>query len=255
MRLSLSTWGLSRFPLYRVFRNVRELGFENIEFNLSSIEGSSDSIYDVKRLISENNLTCASVHGMGFYVRSPDEIKTAIYYGKRSIDLADTLSSKIVVVHSFVSDRLSNNVRRDVLQKIFTELSAYSSAKGVELALENLSKGSKGYGKTASELKEIFDIADMSMTLDFCHAKTMSSALSLVETYKDKIQNIHISSDLHRPIRRITPHLDIFFRELIQNDYNGLITIELSPRHNKKISETKKNIEKYFSAPQLIRLR
>ena len=254
MILSLSTWGLSRCPIYQVFRTVKELGFKNIEFNLSSIERSGDSIYLVKRLISENNLTCASVHGVGFYIRSPDEVKTAIYYGKRSIDLADTLSSKIVVVHSFVSDRLSDDVRRGVLQKVFTELNAYSSGKGVQLALENLSKGSRGYGKTASELKEIFDISDMGMTLDFCHAKTMSSTLSLLETYKDKIKNIHISSDLHRPIRRITPHLDLFFTTLINNDYKGLITIELAPRHNKKILETKRNIECYFNSPHLIHL-
>ena len=255
MIISLSTWSLSRQSLFGIFRNIQELGFQNIEFNLSCIKKSNDSVYTAKKLILENDLICSSVHGMGFYVERTDEVKTAIYYGKRSIDLAEILMSDLVVIHSFVSDKLTDDVRRDILNKIFSELKEYSTSKGVELAVENLSRGSKGYGKNVSELKEIFDICDIGMTLDFCHAKTVSQSLALIESFNDRIKNIHISGDLHRPIKKITPHLDVFFRTLVQNDYHGLLTIELSPRYRRRILETKLNIEGYFDLPQIIHPR
>lgn len=255
MFLSLSTWVLSKSPIYGIFKDIRELGFENIEFNLSCIEQSEDSIYQVRELILENDLNCSSVHGVGFYVKSPDEIKEAIYYGKRSIDLAETLLSDIVVVHSYVSDRLSTESRRDILKRVFSELYDYSIEKGVKLAVENLSKGSRGYGKNVKELGEIFDISDLSLTIDFCHAKTTSQIFALIEAYKKRLKNVHISNDLHRPIRKLNPQLDLFLMTLIQNDYKGPITIELNPRYRKRITETKLILEDYLKNYPLIHLR
>ncbi|MDY6865052.1 MAG: sugar phosphate isomerase/epimerase [Halobacteriota archaeon] len=256
MKLSISTWSLSHCPINYNIKNIKECGFENIEFNISAINAEAgDSVYTVKRLIDEYDLNCSSVHSEGFYVERKDQIEEALFLGKKSVDFAHLLSSENLVIHSYVSAKAKTDLRKYLLEKIIGDLKEYADERGVKLSLENLSRGSKGYGRNVSELLNIFDIVDVGMTVDFCHSCIMYQAhtfldafktLSFLDVFKDKITNIHMSNYNHRPILKMTPEIDRMLTTLYQNGYDGMLTIEQHPKFREDIMNTKKCIEEWI---------
>jgi sugar phosphate isomerase/epimerase len=121
----------------------------------------------------------------------------------------------------------------------------------VRLALENLSYASSGYGKNVAELEEILGIADdgtMGVTLDFCHAEATGQTISLLEKYKNKLCNVHISNRAHRPFDAETPKLKAFLTALQECGYSGPLTMELSRKCTiEQILETKAVLEKILT--------
>jgi sugar phosphate isomerase/epimerase len=101
LKLSLSNGIFSKNDLEENFAAIKKLGFENIEFNMKSVEVEDDaSVYLAKKLSEKYGLKCPTLHGATLYVRDEVEIHRAIYYGKISIDFARILSAPIMVVHS-----------------------------------------------------------------------------------------------------------------------------------------------------------
>jgi len=98
---------------------VKRLGFENLEFNMKSVETEDDtSIYEAKRLVDASQLKCLTLHVGVFHVKDPVEMHRAVYYGKISLDFAQELHSPIMVVHSNIARRLPEPQRRTVLEAI-----------------------------------------------------------------------------------------------------------------------------------------
>ncbi|MDY6965510.1 MAG: sugar phosphate isomerase/epimerase family protein [Halobacteriota archaeon] len=250
MKLSISTWCFSNCSIRKNLDMIEEFGFENIEFNLSSIEREPDAtIQTVKSLIDERGLTCSTVHSAGFYAKSSDQIEDALDCGKRSVDFAQTLSSTILVIHSYVSAKLNSQLRRAILVDVLGELKDYSSARGIELSLENLSRGSDGYGRSVTEVKNIFDIVDIGMTLDISHSHMISQTPAFLDLFKERINNIHVSNYNHRPIKKkVTPELRRIFQTLYEDGYDRPLTIEMHPKYQSKILDTKINIERFISS-------
>ena len=126
-----------------------------------------------------------------------DEVNMAILYGKVSLNFASQLSSKILVVHSYVSRKLPKNLREKFLLKIFDRLKDYSKRLNVKLALENASSNSEGFGKTIFEFKEILDLIDdgsLGVTLDFCHAQSVNQTFDFLGRFANRLENVHLSS-------------------------------------------------------------
>jgi sugar phosphate isomerase/epimerase len=229
--------------------SVRELGFENLEFNMKCVEkGNEDSVFTAKELIDSNGLNCLTVHAATLHVKDESEIATAVYYGRVSADFAYKLSAPVLVVHSNVSRKLPENVRNRFLAKIFAELNRYAKRLNLKLALENLSYASSGYGKNVAELEEILSVVDegsMGITLDFCHAEATGQTISLLEKYKNRLCNIHMSNRAHQPFDMETPNLNYFLTKLREYGYSGPLTMELSSKcSTEAILKTKTIIEK-----------
>jgi len=249
LRLSLSNGIFSKRTLYENLTSVRELGFENLEFNMKCVEkGNEDSVFTAKELIDSNGLNCLTVHAATLHVKDESEIATAVYYGRVSADFAYKLSAPVLVVHSNVSRKLPENVRNRFLAKIFAELNRYAKRLNLKLALENLSYASSGYGKNVAELEEILSVVDegsMGITLDFCHAEATGQTISLLEKYKNRLCNIHMSNRAHQPFDMETPNLNYFLTKLREYGYSGPLTMELSSKcSTEAILKTKTSIEK-----------
>jgi sugar phosphate isomerase/epimerase len=249
LRLSLSNGIFSKYPLDENIAAVKRLGFKNLEFNMKSVKVEDDiSIYNAKRLIDAYGLTCLTLHAATLHVKDEVEIHRAIYYGKISLEFAQLLHAPVMVVHSNVARKLHEPPRHRILKQVFNELTAYAKRLNVKLALENLSYASTGYGKNVTELEEILDVVDdgtMGVTLDFCHAEATGQTLDLLEKYKHKLYNVHISNRAHRPFEAETPKLKGFLTKLQEHGYSGPLTMELSPKcTSEQVLETKAVIEK-----------
>ena len=76
-----------------------------------------------------------------------------------------------------------------MLRIIFGELNDYAKTLNIQLALENLSYTSTGFGKNVEQLEEILGIIDdggMGITIDFCHALETKQTDNLLEKYGEQ---------------------------------------------------------------------
>jgi len=252
LRLSLSNGIFSKRPLAENIAAVSRLGFENLEFNMKSVAVEDDvSVYAAKRLVDAYGLKCLTLHAATLHVKDEVEVHRVVYYGKISLEFARLLQAPVMVVHSNVARKMPEAVRRVVLKRVFTELSAYAKRLSVKLALENLSYASSGYGKNVAELEEILGIVDdgaMGVTLDFCHAEATGQTLSLLEKYRDRLCNVHMSNRAHKPFDFETPMLKTFMAKLEDYGYSGPLTMELSRKcTGEQILKTKAILENFVN--------
>jgi len=253
MKLSLSNGIFSKQALEENISEVKRLGFENLEFNMKSVEVEDDvSVYVTKKLVDEFGLKCLTLHAATLHVKDEVEVHRAVYYGKISLEFARRLSVPVMVVHSNVSRKLIEPQRSKVLEKIFDELTFYAKNLNVKLALENLSYASSGYGKNVAELEEILGIIDeegtMGFTLDFCHAEATGQTLSLLEKYHKRLCNVHMSNRAHKPFDSPTPSLIALVEKLREYGYAGPLTLELSRKCSiEGILKTKSVVEEILN--------
>jgi len=253
MKLSLSNGIFYKQALEENIAEVKRLGFENLEFNMKSVEVEDDvSIYVAKKLVDGCGLKCLTLHAATLHVKDEVEVHRAVYYGKISLEFARRLSAPVMVVHSNVSRKLAEPIRRKVLEKIFDELTLYAKKLNIKLALENLSYASSGYGKNVAELEEILGIIDeegtMGFTLDFCHAEATGQTLSLLEKYHKRLCNVHMSNRAHKPFDSPTPSLIALVEKLREYGYAGPLTLELSRKCSiEGILKTKSVVEEILN--------
>ncbi len=249
LKLSFSSGTFSKQALNKNLSAIKKLGFENIEFNMKSVETEDDvSVYAAKKLIDEYGLSCLTLHAATFPVKDAVEVHRAVYYGKISADFAYKLSAPTMVVHSNISRGILQKQRNMLLERIFKELRPYAENLNLKLALENLSNASRGFGKNVAELEQVFGMIDdgsMGFTLDFCHATTTGATDSLLRKYQKRLCNVHMSNREHKPFAEETPKLRNFISNLQGCGYDGPITLELTQKcTTKEIRKTKNILEK-----------
>jgi len=253
LRLSLSNGIFCKRVLEENIAEVERLGFENLEFNMKSVEVEDDvSVYDAKKLVDAHGLKCLTLHAATLHVKNEVEVHRAVYYGKISLEFARRLQAPVMVVHSNVSRKLPEPQRHKMLEAIFKELSSHAKSLNVKLALENLSYASSGYGKNVAELDEILGIADeegaMGFTLDFCHAEATGQTSALLEKYHARLCNVHISNRAHKPFDSPTPSLLALVQKLREYGYAGPLTLELSRKCTvEEILKTKSVVEEILN--------
>jgi sugar phosphate isomerase/epimerase len=253
MLLSLSNGIFCKRPLEENMAEVKQLGFSNLEFNMKSVEVEDDvSVHAAKKLVDDCNLKCLTIHAATLHVKDEVEVHRAVYYGKISLEFARRLSVPVMVVHSNISRKLPESQRRKVLESIFGELNLYAKNLNVQLALENLSYTSSGYGKNVDELEEIFGIIDeegiMGFTLDFCHGEATGQTFGLLEKYHERLCNVHMSNRAHRPFSSETASLNVLMKTLCDYGYAGPITLELSRKcATEQILNTKSVLERILN--------
>jgi len=248
LKLSLSNGIFSKQALADNIACVKRLGFENLEFNMKCVEKEADDcVHLAKRLIDAHGLNCLTVHAAALHVQNEAEIAKAVYYGRVSADFAYQLSAPVLVVHSNVSRRLPEDLRREFLARIFNDLRRYAESLSVKLALENLSYASTGFGKNVAELEEILGVVDngaMGITLDFCHAEASGQTASLLAKYGRRLLDVHLSNRAHKPFDVETPSLNTFIAGLQECGYRGPLTLELSSKCTlDQVLQTKRVVE------------
>jgi len=250
LKLSLSNGIFSKRPLEENIAEIKRLGFDNLEFNMKSVETEADtSIYEAKKLIAASKLKCLTLHVGALHVKDEIEVHRAVYYGKISLDFARVLSAPVMVVHSNVARTLPDTQRCNIMKAIFRELTPYARRQNIKLSLENLSYASSGYGKNVTELEEIFSIIDeeneMGFTLDFCHGEATGQTFTLLDKYYSRLCNVHMSNRAHKAFETATPNLRVLVKRLREYGYNGPITLELSRKCTKQeILKTKQVLQR-----------
>ncbi len=243
MKLSLSNGIFSKLGLTKNFAAVKQLGFENIEFNMKTVRTENDTaVYKAKELLDVSGLKCLTLHSAALHVKDAVEVHRAVYYGKVSLEFAHRLGAPIMTVHSNISKKLPKPVRDRCLGEIFGELNDYSKTLGIQLALENLSYTSTGFGKNIEQLEEvlgIIDDGDMGITFDFCHALETKQTDNLLEKYGRRVCNVHMASKAHKPFLQETPELRAFLTKLHEFGYSGPITLEI--QHGASIEEVRES--------------
>ena len=231
MKLSLSNGIFSNLCLEKNFAAVKELGFENIEFNMKTVRKENDTaVYAAKKLLDASGLKCLTLHSATLHVKDEVEVHRAVYYGKISLEFARRLSAPIMTVHSDISKKLPQPVRDRCLAEIFKEINTYAKSLNIKLALENLSYTSTGFGKNVEQLEEILKIIDdgsMGITFDFCHALETKQTDNLLEKYGKCICNVHMANKSHQPFTEPKQELTSLLTKLHEYDYDGPITLEL----------------------------
>jgi len=85
MKISLSNGIFAKRSLEENIDLIKELGFENLEFNMKSVEeNDEDSVYTAKNLIDSYGLNCLTLHAATLHMRDESDLPKAIYYGKVS---------------------------------------------------------------------------------------------------------------------------------------------------------------------------
>ncbi len=213
---------------------VAELGFEGFEFNMKSVEVEDDlSIYRTERLVKDWGLKCLTLHAATLPVQDTVEVHRAVYYGKISADFAYRLGTPIMVVHSNVSRHLASEARLKLMYSVFREISPYAEDLGLQLALENLSYASIGFGKNVAELEEVLGAIgseSFGFTLDFCHAVATGVVEELLATgheFGDGLCDVLEDVGLGREIDQFTggpgqelhvPHVPFPLGDVLEHD-------------------------------------
>ncbi|HMK94268.1 MAG TPA: sugar phosphate isomerase/epimerase family protein [Candidatus Limnocylindrales bacterium] len=222
----------SKLGLEKNFALVKQLGFENIEFNMKSVRKENETaVYCAAKLLNASKLKCLTLHSASLHVKDEVEVHRAVYYGKISLEFARRLKTPVMTVHSNVSKPLLQPVRKKCLTEIFSELNRHAKSSGVRLALENLSYTSSGFGKNVDQLEEVLSViddGDMGITIDFCHALETKTATELLEHYGSRVCNVHMANKSHKPFTEPEPELTAFLNRLNDLGYAGPITLELA---------------------------
>ena len=231
MKLSLSNGIFSKLSLDGNFAAVKQLGFENIEFNMKAVKKERDTdVYREQKALAASGLNCLTLHSAILHVKNPIEVHRAVYFGKISLECARALRAPLMTVHSNISKKLPQPVREQCLAEIFGEIKPFAKRLGIKLALENLSYKSSGFGKNVEELEEVLSVIDgddMGITFDLCHALESKETDSLLEKYGRRICNVHMANKSHQPFTEPKPELTSFLTKLRDYEYDGPITLEL----------------------------
>ena len=233
MKLSLSNGIFSKLSLNGNFAAVKQLGFENIEFNMKSIKKEHDTdVYREQKALAASGLNCLTLHSAIMHVKDPIEVHQAVYYGKISLECARALGVSLMVVHSDIAKKLPQTLRERCLTEIFNdEIKPFAKKLGVKLALENLSYTSTGFGKNVEQLEEVLGVIDkdgeMGMTFDLCHALETKQTDSLLEKYGGRVCNVHMANKAHKPFTEPKQELTKFLSCLHDHGYDGPITLRI----------------------------
>ncbi len=244
MKLSLSNGIFSKLSLNENFATVKQLGFENIEFNMKAIKKERDrDVYREQKAFAASGLNCLTLHSAILHVKDPIEVHQAVYYGKISLECARALGVSLMTIHSNVSKKMPREVRDRCLDEIFNgEIKPFAKKLGIKLALENLSYTSTGFGKNVPELEEVLSVIDdgaIGITFDLCHALETKQTDNLLEKYGRRLCNVHMANKSHVPFTEPKPELTAFLAKLHSYGYNGPITFEL--HHSTSMEEIGKS--------------
>ncbi len=168
---------------------------------------------------------------------NPALSKAAIEEIKRSIDLANTLDSDIVVIHPgrsiFNNDKEYMKEVYAIAEKNLKTIGEYAKDNGVHTCIENLPRLRGFMYQDINQLHDSLERTDLPMTLDIGHAYT--AGFTVDDVYFDNIKHIHIHDndgvhDSHLPLGDGIIDFKKFFEIFSKNNYDGIYNFELSSK-------------------------
>ena len=161
---------------------------------------------------------------------------------KDSIDLANQIDAKVVVVHPGLIPFLAREMPEEVYKvsdNSIKEIGDYSQDSGVNTTIENMPAFETMIYQDMNRLNETLVEFDMGMTFDIGHAH--HSGISPDETYFDSIKHIHAhdnmgDEDSHLALGEGNIQLKDIITTFENKKYDGIYMIEVNNKDSIKKS-------------------
>ena len=252
--LALSTGSLYTYGLDRVFGLAKEAGFDGVEVLVDGRWDTRQADY-LKHLMDRYRVPVVSLHSPFHLIQIPGWEQDPGWRLKRTVELAEALDARVVVVHPplgwlrislrvtgasnkkefWVGFPLPWFVGRPHARWLCDELESFQRGTEVTVAVENMPRRRIGplgfdlYQMTRLESLERF----RHLTLDTTHLAT--HGIDIIQTYErlaGRVAHVHLSNyngQEHRLLQDGHLPLADFLRRLRQDDYRGIVTLELQP--------------------------
>lgn len=236
MKIGVSTLAINNNELYENLKFLEELNIDyveilqeypnsNIDFDLLN---SFNFHYTIHSPIIDLNI--ASLN-KSIQMASINEI------GK-SIDLANSLDSDIIVVHPGSVPFLARSYVDKVLVKCRESLITcenYAKDLGVNIAVENMPNIDSFLYKDINELNKLLLNLDIGMTLDVGHAGVNGFLEN--DMYFDSIKHVHLSDnnhdhDMHYALGEGSIDFKTVIENFEKNNYDGIYVIEVNNKES-----------------------
>ena len=175
---------VGNFDLWEIFSEAEH----SIVYNYKEFKDllpSYDLHYSVHAPICDINI--ASISDPVRKASMKDTLETIKCANKLGIDRA--------TIHPGLSSMSVHGIEYKYLahaKESMKELEKAQAEYGVSLAIENMPSMYFFLGRTASELNEIVDGTDLGICFDIGHANTTNQITAMIDTFGDRITNIHI---------------------------------------------------------------
>jgi sugar phosphate isomerase/epimerase len=152
-----------------------------------------------------------------------------------AIDLAEFLGAEVVTIHpgKRTAKRPAREAERQKFRHYLDACLDRAEERGILLALENLEPAPWNICADPEEMGRFLDALPLGMTLDISHATPPSSrAIAFVETLKDRILNVHVSTTRNgvRHLPASDGSVDQVLTALRDIGYGGPLTLELDDK-------------------------
>lgn len=193
---------------------------------------------ELEKEISKRDLNILSIHTPLEFIAFPRK-ESEVYWIDKSIEISKTFGSKVIVSHMVNGEYFDDRVKAlDELHK--QNMIDYCEAKDIGVTTENLPYSDQGsFLRRFDELFKFISNNNIGLTFDTTHCAF--GGFPIVETFKtfkDFIKNIHLSDFdkgiEHKVLGEGTLPLKDFIVELKENNYEGILTIELDFDNKKR---------------------
>ena len=156
---------------------------------------------------------------------------------KRSVDLANTLDSDIVVIHPgraiFLNDREYMASVYKTAEENLKAIGEYAEGNGVNACIENLPKLRGFIYQDINKLADSLERVSLPMTMDIGHAYT--AGFTVADVYFKNVRHIHIHDndgvhDSHLPLGDGIIDFKKFFEIFEKNGYDGIYNFGLNSK-------------------------
>ena len=236
MKIGVSTLAINNNELYENLKFLEELNIDYVkilhEYPNSNIDvdllNSFNFHYTIHSPIIDLNI--ASLN-KSIQMSSINEV------GK-SIDLANSLDSDIIVVHPGSVPFLARGYVDKVLVKCRESLITcenYAKDLGVNIAVENMPNIDGFLYKDINELNKLLINLDIGMTLDVGHAGVNNFLEN--DMYFESIKHVHLSDnnhdhDMHHALGEGSIDFKTVIENFEENNYNGIYVIEVNDKES-----------------------
>lgn len=232
MNIGVSTLALSPTPLADVLacledRNVEYCEIMN-EYPYNTIDRDVVDSFNVKISI-HSPLSDVNIASYNDTMR-----RSSVSQIKKSIDVASTMKTGIVVVHPgqipILGKKFVDKIKDYSIESL-KECSIYADDNDVMLCVENMPDIEGLLLKDLNELHSVAEEIDSHITLDVGHAHNMNFSVSEMLN-SSRIKHIHLSDndgsfDTHNAIGSADIDFKSLFNQLKTNNYDGILVVEV----------------------------
>jgi len=253
---SLSFDGFVDTGFVNTYALAKKVGYEYIEFNNWFIPWLTPSgIAKMKDKCEKARIVPAVFHSVGIGAVSTKDLVKEIGYRLRCIDATLELGCSRL---SFTADSKNDVPSLKPIIEILNEIAPYAEEKSVMISLENHRDSAF---ETIDDYEEIFNSVSsksISACIDTGHFEASGiEVLDVVERLFYRTSHIHLKDNMTFGDQSFscfgdgTVKHDEFLKEIVKRDYDGYLTVELSPTsipnitEEKRIDELKKPIEMF----------